>query len=45
MTVANDCMTPTMKVKRNYAKKFYTQEIKDMYDRVANKLEIIDMMV
>lgn len=30
MTVDNNCMTPTFKVKRNFAKKFWLQEIKDM---------------
>jgi len=44
MTVSNDCITPTMKVRRNFAKKYFVQEIKDMYERVANKVEILDMM-
>jgi len=31
MTVENDCLTPTLKVRRNFAKKFYAQEIEDLY--------------
>lgn len=38
MTVENDCMTPTFKVRRNFAVKMYSQEIKDLYNDKLNTL-------
>ncbi len=32
MTVENDLLTPTFKLKRDKVKNFFLQEIKDMYD-------------
>ncbi len=31
-TIENDLLTPTMKIKRNNAVKFYSTIIKDLYD-------------
>ena len=32
MTVENDCLTPSLKLKRNEAKKLFLDEIREMYD-------------
>lgn len=31
LSVENDCLTPTLKVRRNFARKFYEQEIAELY--------------
>jgi len=31
-TVENDLLTPTMKIKRAVARKYFAKEIKEMYD-------------
>ena len=32
MTVENDCLTPSLKLKRGEAKKFFIDEIRELYD-------------
>jgi len=37
MTVQNECITPSMKVRRNFARKHFEQECSDLYRNVKNK--------
>jgi len=32
MTVENDCLTPTLKVRRNFAMRMFAAEINELYD-------------
>lgn len=37
MTVDNNCMTPTFKIRRNFANKMFDSEVKKMYAGDADK--------
>lgn len=40
MTVENDTMTPTFKVRRNFAVKYFNNEINDLYNENLTTLQL-----
>jgi len=40
MTIENDCLTPTLKVRRNFASRFYAQDIDSLYDLSLKRIDI-----